>query len=285
MCLHASLFPFLKKTLIKDIQIKNLISNFSTIVSCDINFTGRESVDTVMLQKCDDFLRHQSLSVHVTNKNYILTGLYGAFAVQESIGDISRMVSFHQEQSCYYVVSIQQYKDFVFTLLVRNHDSKHEIRIYGSEYQKSAKWFFPHTARVCSMALSCDKVYLAVNGSEILLVHKFVNNRIQKGYILSKFSTPSHLKAAPPNHIVICDTEASSVCLLDCRTDTIVWSSTSIYGPVCSCVDSTGDVWIVSKTADFFRILDRATGECCTELSNSIILNLLCHFSVFSINS
>jgi len=237
-----------------------------------------------MLKKCNDFLRHQSLSVYVTSRNYILTGLYDAFAVQGNMGDISRMVSFHQEQSGYYVVSIQQYKDYVFTLLVRDHDFKHEIRIFDSQYRTLAKWFFPHTARVCSMALSCDKVYLAIEGSDKLLVHKFVNNRIQQGYILSKFSTPSHLKAAPPHHIVICDTEADSVCLLDCRTDTIVWSSTFINGPVCSCVDSTGDVWIVSRTADCFRILDKATGECYSGLSNSIILKLFCHFSVFYIN-
>jgi len=160
------------------------------------------------------------------------------------------------------ILSLQSHDNHIYTLCAEDSvRASRKVIIFDGEGREMKTWSVPDYEYVSSLTVSNNKVYVSDPDSKRVCVYSMLGTQI--GYISNaSFHTPLHLNICPPHSLLISDCKANRVHRLDCRSDTITWTSAVVKKPRGIAVDHTGiEVWVWSDTIKAIVILDSDTGN------------------------
>jgi len=159
--------------------------------------------------------------------------------------------------------SIQHYNNQIYTLCKeKGSGTKRQVIIFDSEYNEKKRWSVPDYKFISQLAVCNNKVYVSDPDNKYLCVYSATS-----GTLLSALSNPllvslNYLNICPPHSLLISDCLANRVHRLDCRSDSMTWTSDVVKYPGGIALDHTGrEVWVYSRATKSLFILNSDTGN------------------------
>jgi len=161
------------------------------------------------------------------------------------------------------IVSIQYYNNHIYTLCAdKSLGSKRQVIVFDSEYSEVRRWPVPDYWLISQLAVCSNKVYVSNPDNKQLCVYSATSGTLLPPVSNPLFVRPAHLNICPPHSVLISDCIANRVHRLDCRYDTITWTSTEVNNPRSIALNHTSEeVWLYSKATKSLFILNSDTGN------------------------
>jgi len=157
-------------------------------------------------------------------------------------------------------LSIQEYENRIYTLC-RIGPIERMIIIFDDNFKELTRWPVSKCSAVSQLAVCLFKIYVSDPDCHGISVYSLSGTNL-KSVSLPTFNRPRHLCVYPPHCIIVASPFDNRISKLDCREDSIVWSTTAILSPtaICSRVEKQ-EVWVKSFSSRFIFILDAETGK------------------------
>jgi len=167
------------------------------------------------------------------------------------------------------IVSIQCYNNQIYTLCIeKGSGTKRQVIVFDSEYSEVRRWSVPDYKFISQLVVCNNKVYVSDTGNKQLCVYSATSGKLLSTLSNPLFVSPLHLNVCPPHSLLISDYDANRVHRLDCRSDTITWTSAVVKNPRGIALDHTRrEVWVYSKDTKSLFILNSDTGNTSSLLS------------------
>jgi len=178
------------------------------------------------------------------------------------------------------ITSTQYYTNQIYTLCnEKGSGTKRQVIVFDSEYSEVKRWSVPDFKFISQLAVCNKKVYVSDPNNKQLCVYSATSGTLLSTLSNTLFACPLHLNICPPHSVLISDYLADRVHRLDCRSDTITWTSVVVKNPRGIALAHTGrEVWVWSRATNSLFILNSDTGNtyyCDSQLNYT---NMYIHF-------
>jgi len=162
-----------------------------------------------------------------------------------------------------HINSIQYYNNHIYTLCAdKSLGSKRQVIVFDTKYKEVRRWSVPDYWLISQLAVCSNKVYVSDPDNKQLCVYSATSGKLLPPVSNPLFVRPANLNISPPHSVLISDRLANKVHRLDCRYDTIAWTSPVVKDPRGIALDQTrGEVWLYSKAIKSLFILNSDTGN------------------------
>jgi len=157
-------------------------------------------------------------------------------------------------------LSIQEYENRIYTLY-RIGPIERMIIVFDDNFKELLRWSVSKCSSVSQLAVCLSKIYVSNPDCHEISVYSLSGTNL-KSVSLPTFNRPRHLCVYPPHCIIVASPSDKRISKLDCREDSIVWSTTAVLKPTAigSCMKKQ-EVWVKSFSSRFIFILDAETGK------------------------
>jgi len=162
-----------------------------------------------------------------------------------------------------HIISIRCYNNQIYTLCIEKPPStKRQVIVFDSEYREVKRWSVPDFKHISQLAACNNKVYVSDSDNKQLCVYSATSGTLLSTLSNPLFVSPDYLNICPPHSVLISDYHANRVHRLDCRSDTITWTSAVVKDLRGIALDHTGrEVWVYSTATKSVFILNPDTGN------------------------
>jgi len=161
------------------------------------------------------------------------------------------------------IMSVQYYNNQIYTLCKEiGSGTKRQVIVFDSEYREVRRWSVPDYKFLSQLAVCNNKVYVSDTDNKQLCVYSATSGTLLSILSNPLFVSPNYLNICPPHSLLISDYHANRVHRLNCRSDTITWTSAVVKNPRGIALDHIGrEVWVYSKATKSLFILYSDTGN------------------------
>ncbi|KAF6034985.1 hypothetical protein EB796_006707 [Bugula neritina] len=159
--------------------------------------------------------------------------------------------------------SIQYYNNQIYTLCKEvGSGTKRLVIVFDSKYSEVRRWSVPDYKFISQLAVCNNKVYVSDTDNKQLCVYSATSGTLLSILSNPLFVSPNYLNICPPHSLLISDYHANRVHRLNCRSDTITWTSAVVKNPRGIALDHTRrEVLVCSRATKSLFILNSDTGE------------------------